>query len=419
MSGNLAKSSSDWLFVATSLAQLPNSVKQALSCMALAGDLAQTTAELIEVSRAWSQTFGDAEAALQCLAKAESVAEDEEEFIHIAEAWVESEGVDQAARILREFVEPRPWSYLTELQEMYGSRKDGTTVLDWVEPVMTERAARDTVSEAEEHYYGNKVEAVRLLVEAEKQAEHTSDWILIARAWAKGLDSSVDAHLCMTNAGQLFDNAYDNLRLAKAWKNDFHRLAKAIAFLEAAEEAAGEDEACWELILNAWKEDHRDPHNYLRCAEKCAIAMNGQLILAHNALMDYFARDQFIRKQMTFIDLGTLGKSPWNIVGVWTVEAVSERQQGCLARYYSFTLERRGSLDIILEVDEEYYDEAILLLVEGSGANGQELAQDSGQWSRIKHDLGPGTYTIEVRTEADSAFQDSEIFTLKITFSAH
>lgn len=419
MEASGAKTASDWVFVARSVEQLPGGEEQAIRCLARASILAETSSEWVDIALAWSIVCHDHDMLRESLVKAESIAEEGEDLVRIAGIWVEAGDIDQAIRIFRESEDPSAWQYLTELQGIHGGRNDGTTVLDWVEQGMTARSSSETVSEAAEYYNDNKTEAVRLLVVAEKQASSTRDWLRIARAWKNELESSDSANYCMDEAESAIDDGYDWISISSTWKNTFQDVDSAIACLEAAEDAAGDDEDCWELILNAWKDDYRDPESYMRCAEKCAIASKGNFLFASNALFDDFVREEFMCKQSIFTDLGTLSESSRNFVGIWTTETDSGHPQGYLARYYSFTLDRRGSVVITLEVDSEYCDEADLLLAEGIEPRGNVLGQNSGQWSRIRRDLGPGTYTIKASTDADTAFHGTEIFTLEITFSGH
>ena len=409
-----AQTTSEWVFVARSLAQLPDSQNQALGSMARAEMLAQGTSEWIAIAKAWTQNFNDSEKAQQCLAKATSHAESSADWEQIAELWVEMGDYSQAAKIYREYIEPMPWKYLTELQNIHGGNSDGTTVLDWVEPGMTARASSDSVSDAEGYFNDNKAMAVRLLVQAESFADCSNDWIRIANVWRREFQSSDSASWCMERAEKAVDDCDDWLRIARAWKYDFQDSDEAILCLMAAEDHAGGVDS-WELILETWKDDFQDPENYLRCVEKCANDLEEPWSCIESALYDEFVYNHFIRDQSAIIDLGALTESIPARIGVWNSDCVSERQPGGYARYYTFTLAKPDEVAIFLESNDMNPTEPHLYLVAGNSPSGEVLAEDHGSLSIVRCNLPPGTYTVEAATEEATIEENvTEIFTLRI-----
>ena len=409
MQENAAKTTSEWVFVARSVAQFPDSQSQALRSMARAGILAQDVSEWIAIAKAWAQDFDDLEITQQCLAKAEPLAEDSEDWEGIAEVWVEIGYFSRAIEIYREHVGPRPWQYLTELKNIYGERSDGTTVLDWVEPGMTARVSRDLVSEAEEYFSDNQAMAIRVLVEAEIFADCSSDWVRIAKRWREEFQHSEGVERCMQKAEDAVDDVYDWVRIAKTWKDYFQDSDTAFRCLKEAEECGGDVDS-WEWIFEIWKEDFQDPDNYLRCVEKCADDLENPWSCIGTAIYDEFAYHQFIREQAAFIDLGTLTESVPARIGVWGSECVSERLPGSYDRYYGFNLPYPADVTILLESDELNSAEPYLYLLGGYSPSGGVLAKDRGSLSLVKCNVPPGLYTIEAAT----AEKVTELFTLKL-----
>lgn len=90
MQENVAKTAPEWVFVARSVAQLPDAQEVALRCMARADMAAQDGTDWLIVSEAWAQDFNDSEMAWQCLAKAESLAVGSNAREQVADDWEES-----------------------------------------------------------------------------------------------------------------------------------------------------------------------------------------------------------------------------------------------------------------------------------------------------------------------------------------
>ena len=266
MEEKTAQTTAEWVFVARSLAQVPDSRSQALSCMARAQLLVDSASDLIALTRAWSQDFNDADMARQCLVKAESWVEecdDSDEWPEIAETWVAMGDYPQAARIYREWFEPMPWPYLAQLKPL-AEAVPGTSVLDWVEPGMSNRASQDLAMEAEENLSNNPAMAVHLLVSAESLAYRSNDWIRIARIWREKFQCLDNAKWCMEKAEDAVDDRYDWLRIIRIWKEDFQDLGQARRCISEVEKYSyGYDD--WLQVAKAWKQDFQDSDNAIRC----------------------------------------------------------------------------------------------------------------------------------------------------------
>lgn len=93
----------------------------------------------------------------------------------------------------------------------------------------------------------------------------------------------------------------------------------------------------------------------------------------------------------------------------WNSDTTATHRNGCYAKYYTFTLEREGFVQVDLISDTDTY----LYLLEGKDTRGDVLLDDddSGQGynSRIKAWLTSGTYTIEATTYAPGRQGEFEI----------
>ena len=120
------------------------------------------------------------------------------------------------------------WPHLGELERAFGEFPAGTTVLDWIEPGMTERAARDLVENVNEQTESGYTDIAYALVSAERFADNTRDWTLIAKAWMEKLQNPEEARRCMREAEDAIDIPHDWILIAKAWKEYFSDLQAAI-----------------------------------------------------------------------------------------------------------------------------------------------------------------------------------------------
>ena len=85
------------------------------------------------------------------------------------------------------------------------------------------------------------------------------------------------------------------------------------------------------------------------------------------------------------------------ISGVWRNDCASGRRPGSYARFYTFTVDERSNVTIVLEseITDNY-----LSLLQGPGRTGRELESYSSisRTSRINQRLGAGIYTVEATT---------------------
>lgn len=429
MAENTAQTASDWVLVARSVAQLPDSRNQALHCMARAQLAARGVSDWIALATAWQQDFNDPAIARQCLEKAEGLAKDEDwddyvdcDWEQIANLWMEMGDYPKAIKIYRECDEARPWSYLTELEEIYGGRTDGTTVLDWVEPGMTGRASGDAVSSADGYFSNNNYAMViDSLLEAESFASYTRDWIRIANRWRDYFSDSDSASWCMAEAETVVDVPGDWIRLAKTWKHGFQDSDRAIQCLTEAERGGTEDD--WEEILRIWKDDFQDPDRYLLCVKKCAddFGANGEPYwnCIREALYDDFVYSRFIGEQKAFTDLGTLTGSIPDSIETWDHECTAELQPGSRSRFYRFELEEPAEIAIYLKTDgDSYYSVSVdpyIILRRGDSTTGEVLDKDLEGYRyeyQINRDLLPGTYVIEATNDEKGA----DIFFFEVSY---
>ena len=234
MSDNVAKTTEEWVFVARTIGELTDSQGQAMRCMAMAGMAAESVSDWVILARAWAQDFDDAALAWQCMAKAEADAEDSGEVADwtiVGDMWAEMGYHNKAIEIAREQFEPMEWPHLGELRRAFGEFPAGTTELDWIEPGMTGRAARDLVERANEQTGAGYTDIAYTLLSAECFADNTRDWTLIAKTWMEKLQNSGEAKRCMGEAEDAIDMAHDRILIAKAWKEHFNDLQAAIRYM--------------------------------------------------------------------------------------------------------------------------------------------------------------------------------------------
>lgn len=192
----------------------------AMRCMVMAGIAAESVSDWVILARAWTQDFDDTELASQCLSKAEAIAEDAEEvggWTLVGDMWAEIGYHNKAVEIAKEQFEPMQWPHLAELEFSFGEFPAGTTALDWIEPGMTRRAARDLVETANEQTGYTCIAFI--LLSAERFADNTRDWTLIAKTWMEKLQNLEEARRCMEEAKDAIDVPHDRIVISRAWKS--------------------------------------------------------------------------------------------------------------------------------------------------------------------------------------------------------
>ena len=126
MQENTAKTATEWVFVAKSIAQMPEGQSQALRCMVRAVMAAQDVADWLTVAKAWAQGFNDAEMTQSCMGKAESTAEGSGDWKLVADTWSEMANYERAIDWRKNCpVQSRKWS--TKTLRVY----QHPTILTW------------------------------------------------------------------------------------------------------------------------------------------------------------------------------------------------------------------------------------------------------------------------------------------------
>ena len=97
MSDDTANTAEEWVFVARSVAGLPDGQPLALRCMARAGMAAQDEGDWVSVASAWAQDFDDLDLAGRCMTMAEAATEQAYDWAWIAGIWKEELQVSGAA----------------------------------------------------------------------------------------------------------------------------------------------------------------------------------------------------------------------------------------------------------------------------------------------------------------------------------
>lgn len=169
MSENTAKTVAEWVFVAKSVAQLPDGENPALRCMAYANMAAQDMGDWLVVAQAWAQDLGDIKMGRQCMANAEDIAgysEEIDNWLKIAKIWKE------------------------DFQD-----------LDCV---------------------------MRCMEVIEGTAEDIDDWVRIAKIWKDDFQDKEKAIGCMEEAEAIADDFDDYSTLEETWRVDFQDVDRDI-----------------------------------------------------------------------------------------------------------------------------------------------------------------------------------------------
>ncbi len=404
-----AQTTTEWVFVARSLARTADDHDQALRCMARAGMRAANVTDWIAMAAAWNGDFTDLAMAHECLQKAEFLARQTEEgWDDIAEAWARMADFQKVVTLCREFHKPRPWPRLAEIASQ-GPLPPGTTVLDWLEPGEATQASRDAVEDAVDAMENeDTVEAVKYLIDAENMASTTSDYLRIAERWRRWFPELQESEKNMTEAEEAVDTLSDWVQIALKWKDDFKDYDRAVACMWRAE---GGTSADWEHVLRAWRDDFQDLDNFRLALGEAYRGVDPFEFITEMLVEDLDAYD--LIEKASLVDLGTLTETSVSRVAVWDRGRYSERRQGCLAGHYRFNASRAGKVDMYLtsDVDNRLY------LIRGEDPNGEAIAADQGEGTdalaHIAISLDAGSYTIEVTPDQ---VEELGIFHLQIDF---
>lgn len=441
MQENAAKTAAEWVFVAKSIAQLPDGHDQALRLMAHTETLAQDVTDWLAVATAWQQDFGDTERARICMDKAE---ESERAGQYVKKSEQNMLNRISLAITWEQVFGDRDTAHLWELKaEAFGDIPDLIQLAKiWKNKFQNKDKGIQCLNKAEEKAqsfwdwmqmveiwkgsFRNRKNGIRCLEEAESVAKNTDDWIYIAKFWERNFRSRSKGAQCLQRAESIAQRPFDWTELAKTWKEDFRDPNSGIRCLEKAESLA-ENVHHWAYIAISWKTEFGNSDNGIRCLEKAeSLAKNAAdwieigsawggtfgnsdnedrcLRVACGSITPFNMVGAPIagaraRRQAIVGSLGFLGqehpeKAIINLWGTWGEECLSERLSGYYARHYSFRLSQAAEVTIGLTAEVEA---AALFLMSGDIADGAVLDQFgpvSGT-AYIKRNLDAGAYAVE------------------------
>ena len=408
-----AQTTMEWIMTAKSVAQLPLGQDYALRCLARAGIVAESASDWVAIAESWKEDFEDPATAGECLGKAESIADvTNEGWYEIAEARAAMGEFSKVVEICKERLEETTWSRIKEIEAKV-PLPAGTTALDWIEPGETAKASDGSAEEADDAMENDYVvDGIKNLVDAERFAENTREYIRIAARWRKWFPTLQNAEECMERAEEAVDIPTDRVLLAICWKENFQNIGKAVANMKEAENhaAMGSNSDDWERILQTWERKFQDQDNYLSCAAKWAYSLaTDDWYEIENTIRGSFAYNRIIQIQTTLDDLGTLsGHEQKHNIGIWNEEYLSERNPGNYARYYRFTLEQSKKTWIHMTSEDNYSGgegdpepDRHSYLIMGEDPAGEVLEEDHRLTWITYPVLPPGTYTLEVNTSKE------------------
>ena len=164
MSENTAKTAAEWVFVAKSVAQLPDGENPALRCMTRAGIAVEDVSDWVVVAKAWADTFNDSEMAQQCMSIVALVAKTSDGWELIAFNWNDLTHYETTANLGINL----PSEEKRESIELFGEMANvdsNKTYLDWLSA-----ATKAIIDEFDTR---------------KALAMFSWDWIHIAEAWTK------------------------------------------------------------------------------------------------------------------------------------------------------------------------------------------------------------------------------------------
>ena len=409
MPENAARTVSDWVFVARSVVQLPDSQLQALRCMARAQLLGEEVSDWIELAAAWQNDFDDGPIAHQCLSKAESLAEQSEEselWIRLGKAWNRDfQDSDNARRCLTvaegaatdsdtcKWIADM-WVELGDYQRAVNWYRESTDNSEETSCLWTNKAEAEVL---DNHDYNA---ALKYMARAEGVAEHSYHWTRIAKHWNDAFQASESVRRCISEAEEVADDHDDWTQIAKTWKELLEDSRNSIRCMMEAEEAADDPEH-WTEILEVWKDYFKDSENYNRCLSEAHDDPDIEEFISLTSMAIDHMRS---RQESASEDLGVITEANIETIGRWDRESVSSHRSGSCARNYSFTLARAAEVTIDLTSDIDSY----LYLMNGDHVVLEENddAEDDSALnstdSRIRLTLEAGAYFVEATTYNDA-----------------
>ena len=453
---NTARTASEWVFVAKSLARLSGDEEHALSCMERAWQLAESVSDWIELASAWKLNFNNPGEAGHCMSMAESCGEVRnswESWIELAIAWEKVIGDDDRAKhwyakanALDEET-PDVTYFIKNARALKNKFKDRETGLRYLEQAeLRAENYRDWIqlAEAWKGSFRRRRDGLRCLGEAEALAEKFEDWVELFRFWRKfsqetkksiecleraeslatqysewmtlaeismaEFRDSITGIRCLNVAEGVAESSSDWVQLARSWMGNLGDRENGVRCMEQAE-AVAKTEYDWGAIAGIWEVTFQDSENYLRCMRTGYGNVNRFHLWG--SAMDSFTNwlvDQRAISEGGITSLGII-KDSSSFQGCWSEQILSQRRTGCRARYYSFRVYESGSLSICLNPGEDTY----LCLMLGEDTNGPVLAEHEGPLAEssnacFSNNLTAGVYTIEA-TKCD---ESGEAFMLTI-----
>ena len=235
MQENTAKTATDWVFVARSVAQLPGGHDHALHCMARAEAQAQDITDWLAVATAWAQDFGGPDMWRQYMARAQDLARDPDEWMRIAEVWAEMgcflESLECHQRSIEQNEPNRDllgnaWAAVNEVHSDYVRAINSMARAEAYATFYKDSSVWIKIAEVWRWDFRDSVNVTRCLEESEDNARDTGDWIRIAKAWTN-FQYRENAMRCMTRAQEVAENPEDHLAIERTWRENFQDVNRA------------------------------------------------------------------------------------------------------------------------------------------------------------------------------------------------
>lgn len=310
MQENTAKTATEWVFVAKSIAQMPEGQSQALRCMVRAVIVAQDVADWLTVAKAWAQDFNDAEMTQSCMGKAESTAEGSGDWKLVADTWSEMGNYERAIDWRKKLSSAEPQMVNQNFASL--PAPDNTDLDNFFEddeddfPDFLHADCKEFISTAKELIEADYGEALRYIAQAEAIACIALDWTAIAKCWAYDFKDPDNARRCIEQAEIVAISASD-----------------------------------WILIADCWAEEFRDSNNQTRCVLKAGDAtknVSDWMLIAKYHIKKYPVADGL---EDCFYQAELLANSSydWNLIERtanepgWTYRANAARRRITLEQY--------------------------------------------------------------------------------------
>lgn len=436
MPENTAKTATEWVFVAKSMAQLPGSEDQALRLMAHAETQARDVTDWLAVATAWQWDFDDTEKAMRCMSKAESHAKSIMDWMDLAQTWDQVFNDQSAAQQWTEKLETTPIYHWTDiamtLKNKYKNREQGIHLLMKAEHFASDFKAWMQIAKTWKGSFRNRKNGIRCLENAQSLAFGFRNWMDLSEIWMDGFRDPSNGVSCLEEAEACAENSLEWTELSKIWMDSFQNPTNSIRCLEEAESRAENSNELTQIAL-AWEEKFQNSKRGIQALEnaevlaknawdwsgigyawerlfgnednskRCLGIADGNIMSFNNPVVSWID-DTRARRQAFVGSLGFLGQDSRerdliNLVGTWGEECLSERQPGYYARYYSFRLSKAAEVTITLFPSVEA---TALFLMSGDSTDGEVLDQIGPVkgTAHIKRSLDAGAYNVEAAIKA-------------------